>query len=98
MPLKVRLTPEAASALQAEAERSGRSQQEIVQEAVSRYLSIGDDAGVTSERALARAAQSVHAARVTYRKVTPPTAAPFRNNQPRTARSRRPLLMRFWWC
>ncbi|HEY4570068.1 MAG TPA: ribbon-helix-helix protein, CopG family [Kribbella sp.] len=71
MPLKVRLTPEAASALQAEAERSGRSQQEIVQEAVSRYLSIGDDAGVTSERALARAAQSVHAARVTYRKVTP---------------------------
>ena len=69
--MNLRLPPEVASALQEEAERTGRSQQEIVREAVGRHLHLIEDEVPTSDRDRARAAYSVRPARVSYRKVTP---------------------------
>ena len=71
MAMNLRLTPEAASALQAEAERTGRSQQEIVREAIGRHLHLIEDEARTTDRERARAARAVRPARVGYRKVTP---------------------------
>ncbi len=42
MATNLRLSPEAAHALRAAAERSGRSQQDLLREAVDRYLGLGD--------------------------------------------------------
>ena len=69
--MNLRLTPEAASALQAEAERTGRSQQEIVREAISRHLHLTEDDVRTTDRERARSAGIVRPARVGYRKVKP---------------------------
>lgn len=72
MAVNLRLTPEVASALQAEADRSGRSQQEILREAVARHLHLaGDEQAPVSDRDSARIAHVVSPARVAYRKVTP---------------------------
>jgi hypothetical protein len=71
MAVNLRLTPEVASALQAEAERTGRSQQEILREAVSRHLHLVGDEPVGTDRNAARDAQVVRPARIAYRKVTP---------------------------
>jgi predicted DNA-binding protein len=71
MAMNLRLSPETASALQAEAERTGRSQQEIVREAVTRHLHLAEDDSSASDRERARAAQVVRPARVAYRRVTP---------------------------
>ncbi|WP_241996522.1 ribbon-helix-helix protein, CopG family [Kribbella antiqua] len=69
--MNLRLPPEIASALQAEADRTGRSQQEIVREAIGRHLHLTEDETQTSDRERARAARTVQPARVAYRKVTP---------------------------
>ena len=69
--MNLRLTPEAASALQAEAERTGRSQQEIIREAIGRHLHLIEDDVRTTDRERARAAGTVQPARVGYRKVKP---------------------------
>jgi predicted DNA-binding protein len=69
--LNVRLTPEAASALRAEAERTGRSQQEIAREAIGRHLHLIQDDVRMTDRERARSAGSVRPARVRYRKVKP---------------------------
>ncbi|WP_133801361.1 ribbon-helix-helix protein, CopG family [Kribbella caucasensis] len=71
MATNLRLSPEMASALQAEAERTGRSQQEILREAVARHLHLVEDERPASDREVARASGSVRAARVPYRKVRP---------------------------
>ncbi|QNE19542.1 ribbon-helix-helix protein, CopG family [Kribbella qitaiheensis] len=71
MAVNLRLTPEMASALQAEAERTGQSQQEILREAVTRHLHLVEDDRQTSDRDRARTAQVVRPARVAYRKVKP---------------------------
>jgi hypothetical protein len=73
MAMNLRLPIEAATALQAEAERTGRSQQEIVRDAVARHLHLIDiDEPPLSARDRARAAgYLVQPARVPYRKVTP---------------------------
>jgi predicted transcriptional regulator len=71
MAMNLRLTPEAASALQAEAERTGRSQQEILREAVDRHLHLVDGEQPASDRDQARTAQVVRPARVAYRRVVP---------------------------
>jgi hypothetical protein len=68
--VNLRLAPELASALQAEAERTGRSQQEILREAVARHLHLVDERP-GSDREAARASQVVQPARVAYRRVTP---------------------------
>ena len=71
MAVNLRLTPEMASALQAEAERTGQSQQEILREAVTRHLHLVEEDQPASDRDRARAGQVVHPARVAYRKVKP---------------------------
>jgi hypothetical protein len=71
MAVNLRLTPELATALQAEAERTGQSQQEILREAVARHLHLVEDSRPGSDRDVARAAQVVRPARVPYRKVRP---------------------------
>ena len=71
MAMNLRLTPEVAAALQAEAERTGKSQQEIIREAVAQRLHlVGRDAPL-SDREQARASGLVRPARVPYRRVTP---------------------------
>jgi len=71
MAVNLRLAPELASALQAEAERTGRSQQEILRAAVARYLHLMDDGRPGSDRESARASQVVRPARIAYRRVRP---------------------------
>jgi predicted DNA-binding protein len=76
MAMNLRLTPEVASALQAEAERTGRSQQEIVREAVAHHLHLVGDERPATDRDRARAAQVVRPARVPYRRVKPQLRLP----------------------
>jgi predicted DNA-binding protein len=71
MAINLRLPSEMASALQAEAERTGRSQQEILREAVGRHLHLVGDEQPATDRDVARAAYMVRPARVAYRRVTP---------------------------
>jgi hypothetical protein len=72
MAVNLRLTPEVASALQAESDRTGKSQQEILREAVARHLHlVGDEQMPVSDRDSARTAHLVSPARVAYRKVAP---------------------------
>lgn len=72
MAVNLRLTPEMTSALQAEADRTGKSQQEILREAVARHLHlVGDDEVKVSDRDRARATHLVTPARVAYRRATP---------------------------
>jgi predicted transcriptional regulator len=78
--VKLRLSPELAAALQAEAERTGRSEPEIVQEAVARHLRLIDDEHHGSDRETARASQVVRPARVPYRRVTPRLRLPVYTN------------------
>jgi ribbon-helix-helix CopG family protein len=71
MAVNLRLTPDVTEALQAEAERTGRSQQDILREAVARHLRLVDGEPGGTERDAARADQVVRPARVPYRKVKP---------------------------
>ncbi|RZT12770.1 ribbon-helix-helix CopG family protein [Kribbella sp. VKM Ac-2569] len=71
MAMNLRLPSEVATALQAEAERTGQSQQQIVRDALGRRLHLIDDEDPAGERERARAAQAVQPARVPYRKVRP---------------------------
>jgi len=70
------LSPELASALRAEAERTGTSQQEIVAEALAHHLQRAEDERPASDRDLARAAGLVRPARVPYRRVRPSLRLP----------------------
>lgn len=71
MAVNLRLAPEVSEALQAETERTGRSQQDILREAVARHLRlVGGGAGET-DRDAARTDHAIRPARVPYRKVTP---------------------------
>jgi hypothetical protein len=74
--MNLRLAPELAAALQAEAERTGQSQQEILRQAVARHLHLVDDDTPNSDRDTARANQVVRPARVPYRKVKPRPTLP----------------------
>jgi predicted transcriptional regulator len=67
----LRLSPEVAAALQAEAERTGKSQQEIIRDAVAQHLHLAGREARLSDRDQARASGLVRPARVPYRKVTP---------------------------
>jgi predicted DNA-binding protein len=71
MAVNLRLTPEVTSALQAEAERTGRSQQDILREAVARHLRLVESGPGGNDRDAALADQVVRPARVAYRKVRP---------------------------
>ncbi|MFF0265657.1 ribbon-helix-helix protein, CopG family [Kribbella sp. NPDC004536] len=73
MAMNLRLPDETAAALQAEAERTGQSQQEIVRDALGRRLHLYDESVETqlTERQRAWSARTVQPARVPYRKVRP---------------------------
>jgi hypothetical protein len=74
MATNLRLSPDAEAALRAEAERSGRSQQEILREALDRYLHLtgGDQ---SSGDALLRSG-ALLPPRTRYQRVTPSTPLP----------------------
>ena len=74
MATNLRLRPDAEAALRAEAERSGRSQQEILRDAVDRYLDLagGDPTGGD---ALLRSG-ALLPPRTRYRRVMPTTTLP----------------------
>lgn len=69
--MNLRLRPEAEDALRAEAERSGRSQQELLREAVDSYLGLVPPRQPASERDVLIAAGLVRPPRTEYRKVSP---------------------------
>ena len=71
MTTNLTLSAELASALRSESERTGKSQQEIVTEALARHLQRAEDGRPASDRDLARAAGLAQPARVSYRRVRP---------------------------
>ncbi|MGH3978569.1 MAG: ribbon-helix-helix protein, CopG family [Pseudonocardiaceae bacterium] len=76
MATNLRLRPDAEDALRAESERSGRSQQEIIREAVDRYLNqTVPPPGFAGRDALVQSG-AVLPARTPYRKVTPTDTLP----------------------
>jgi hypothetical protein len=76
MAMNLRLSPEVALALQAEAERTGKSQQEIIRDAVAQHLHLVGREAPLSVREQALASGLVRPARVPYRKVTPQLRLP----------------------
>ncbi|WP_250285730.1 hypothetical protein [Frankia sp. CiP1_Cm_nod2] len=76
--MNLRLRPEAEAALRAEADRSGRSQQEILREAVDRHLrtlAAGGPASLGTREPLLTAG-IVLPPRTPYRRVTPTLTLP----------------------
>jgi predicted transcriptional regulator len=69
--LNLRLRPEAERALRAEADRSGRSQQEILREAVDRYLGLTTTGEAAHEWDHLITSGKVLPPRGEYRKVIP---------------------------
>jgi hypothetical protein len=78
MAVNLRLRSEAEAALRAEAERTGRSQQEILREAVDRHLQAVADGGSTSlyGREPLYASGAVLPPRTPYRRTTPTLTLP----------------------
>lgn len=72
--MNLRLRPEAAEALRAEAQRTGRTQQELLREAVDRYLGLVP--AVRSEADALVAAGLARPPRIPYRKVSPRRTLP----------------------
>lgn len=74
MATNLRLRPEAERALRDEAERSGRSQQEVIRAAIDTYLGLapagdrGDEREDVSELGLLVAARSVRPPRLPFRR------------------------------
>jgi hypothetical protein len=76
MALNLRLRPEAEEALRAEAERSGRSQQELLREAVDKYLGLSSTEGPKHEWDHLITSGKVLLPRGEYRKVMPTKTLP----------------------
>ena len=74
MATNLRLRPDAEAALRAESERSGRSQQEILRDALDSYLDLAN-AEQPSRDALFRSS-TLLPPRTSYRTVTPTTTLP----------------------
>ncbi|MDP8978233.1 MAG: ribbon-helix-helix protein, CopG family [Actinomycetota bacterium] len=68
MATNLRLRPEAEEAVRAAARRSGRSQQDVIREAVDRYLGLASRAGGASELDELVASGAVLPPRAPYRK------------------------------
>ncbi|GAB3579374.1 hypothetical protein GCM10027445_47840 [Amycolatopsis endophytica] len=69
--MNLRLRPDAEEALRAEAERTGRSQQDLLRDAVDRYLGlVSEQPRVAGEDPLVLAGK-VRPPRTPYRKVVP---------------------------
>lgn len=68
MATNLRLRPDAEEAVRAEAQRSGRSQQEIIRAAVDRYLGVTPDATPAGDLDALVASGAVRPPRTPYRK------------------------------
>jgi hypothetical protein len=68
MATNLRLRPEAQEAVRAEAQRSGRSQQEVIREAVDRHLGLAPPSELVDELAGLIASGVVRPPRVPYRR------------------------------
>lgn len=68
--MNLRLRPDAEEALRIEAERSDRSQQDVLRAAVDRYLGIGAGRDVSQEDELITSGR-VRPSRTPYRRVVP---------------------------
>jgi hypothetical protein len=71
MAMNLRISPELGAALQAEAERTGTSQQEIIRVALAQHLHLVAHDAPLSDREQARASGRVRPARVPYQQVVP---------------------------
>lgn len=69
MATNLRLRPEAEEAVRATAARTGRSQQELIREAVDRYLGLGELSGPRNVVEAMIATQGVLPARHAYREL-----------------------------
>ena len=67
--MNLRLSPDAAEAVRREAERTGRSQQEVIREAVGRYLGLVTGESPRSELGVLVAMGNVRPPRAPSRKV-----------------------------
>lgn len=76
MATNLRLRPEAEQAVRAEAERTGRSQQEVIREAVDRYLGLTAAPSPRSASETLVASQAVLPARSPYRELDEPIRLP----------------------
>lgn len=76
MAMNLRLSEEAQQALRVEAARSGRSQQEIVRDAVARRLHLVPERSADNDRDALIASGLVRPPRQPYRKVTPVISLP----------------------
>jgi len=76
MATNLRLRPDAEEALRAAAERSGRSQQDLLREAVDRYLDLDADPSIPRSREALIVTEGVLVPRVPYRRVRPSLSAP----------------------
>lgn len=74
--MNLRLRPDVAAALRAESERSGRSQQEILREAVDRYLNIPPPRAAETVEDPLVAGGVVLSPRSPYRRVEPGITLP----------------------
>jgi len=68
MATNLRLRPDAEEAVRAEARRSGRSQQEVIRDAVDRYLGLTPDPAQTNDLDALIATGTVRPPRTPYRK------------------------------
>ena len=69
MAMNLRLSPDAEEALRREAERVGRSQQEVIREAIGRYLGLSGVHDSSGELGALVSTGTVRPPRVPYRKV-----------------------------
>lgn len=76
MSTNLRLRPEAEDAVRAAAARTGRSQQELIREAVDRYLGLSEAAAPRSETEAVIAAHGALPARTAYRELDALVALP----------------------
>jgi hypothetical protein len=70
MATNLRLRPEAEEAVRAEAARSGRSQQEVIRDAVDRYLALKPDTTQAGDLDMLIAGGTVRPPRTPYRKAS----------------------------
>lgn len=75
MATNLRLRPEAEAALRDAAERTGRSQQELIREAVDQYLQLGATLGQSSFQQLVDAGLVI-TSRTPYRRAENPITLP----------------------
>jgi len=68
MATNLRLRPDAEEAVRVEAQRSGRSQQEVIRDAIDRYLALTPDAAPPSDLEALIATATVRPPRTPYRK------------------------------